>query len=115
VHPGYGFLAESPRLAEACAAEGLAFVGPTSAQIREMGSGGLGPAMLDMVAGRIDFMIDLPGNCPQLRAGTIKAYAAMSKTRLEAAPGIPTVDEAGLPGRRSGPASRGRCPRYGMA
>jgi acetyl-CoA carboxylase, biotin carboxylase subunit len=38
VHPGYGFLAESPRLAEACAAEGLTFIGPTSAQIREMGN-----------------------------------------------------------------------------
>ena len=38
VHPGYGFLAESPQLAEACAAEGLTFIGPTSAQIREMGN-----------------------------------------------------------------------------
>lgn len=38
VHPGYGFLAENPRLAEACVAEGLTFIGPTSAQIREMGN-----------------------------------------------------------------------------
>jgi acetyl-CoA carboxylase biotin carboxylase subunit len=38
VHPGYGFLAESPQLAEACAAEGLTFVGPTTAQIRQMGN-----------------------------------------------------------------------------
>lgn len=61
--------------------------------------GGLGPAMLDLVAGRIDFMIDLPGDClSQLHAGTIKAYAVMSKTRLKIAPDIPTVDEAGLPG-----------------
>ena len=61
--------------------------------------GGLGPAMLDLVAGRIDFLVDLPGDAlPQLRAGTIKAYAVMSKTRLAAAPDIPTVDEAGLPG-----------------
>src|SRR5207245_1616434 len=35
---------------------------------------------------------------PQVRAGTIKAYALTAKTRLPAAPDIPTVDEAGLPG-----------------
>ncbi len=38
VHPGYGFLAESPELAEACAAEGLIFVGPSAEQIRLMGN-----------------------------------------------------------------------------
>ncbi len=38
VHPGYGFLAESPALAEACAALGIVFVGPSAAQIREMGN-----------------------------------------------------------------------------
>ena len=33
-----------------------------------------------------------------MRAGRIKAYAVTDKTRLAAAPDIPTVDEAGLPG-----------------
>jgi pyruvate carboxylase len=28
IHPGYGFLSESPELAEACAEAGIAFVGP---------------------------------------------------------------------------------------
>ena len=28
VHPGYGFLSEKPELAEACASEGLIFIGP---------------------------------------------------------------------------------------
>jgi acetyl-CoA carboxylase biotin carboxylase subunit len=37
VHPGYGFLAESAELAEACVAEGIKFVGPTPGQIRRMG------------------------------------------------------------------------------
>jgi acetyl-CoA carboxylase biotin carboxylase subunit len=38
LHPGYGFLAESAELAEACAAEKITFVGPTATQIRQMGN-----------------------------------------------------------------------------
>src|SRR4249920_3818544 len=60
---------------------------------------GAGPAMQDLVAGQIDIMIDQAANSlPQVRAGTVKAYAVTDKTRLAAAPDIPTVDEAGLPG-----------------
>jgi len=60
---------------------------------------GLAAAMQDLVAGQIDFMIDTAANSlPQVRAGTIKAFAVTAKTRLSQAPDIPTVDEAGLPG-----------------
>ena len=38
VHPGYGFLAESPELAQACAENGIAFVGPKPEQTRQMGN-----------------------------------------------------------------------------
>jgi len=44
-------------------------------------------------------IIDDPTNSlPQVRAGGIKAFAVTAKARLAAAPDIPTVDEAGLPG-----------------
>jgi tripartite-type tricarboxylate transporter receptor subunit TctC len=60
---------------------------------------GLGPAMQDLVAGQIDMMVDVSANSlPQVRAGTIRAYAVTARRRLAEAPDIPTVDEAGLPG-----------------
>lgn len=37
IFPGYGFLSESCEFAQACEAAGIAFIGPTSAQISEFG------------------------------------------------------------------------------
>jgi len=37
IHPGYGFLAESPHFAEVCEQCGIAFIGPPAASIRLMG------------------------------------------------------------------------------
>ena len=58
-----------------------------------------GAAITDWVAGHLDIMFDLaPNSLPHMRAGTIRSYAVMAKTRLRTAPDLPTVDEAGLPG-----------------
>ena len=37
IHPGYGFLSENAAFAEACEAAGIAFIGPTPAQMRDFG------------------------------------------------------------------------------
>jgi urea carboxylase len=37
IHPGYGFLSENAEFAEACAQEGIAFIGPTPQQMRDFG------------------------------------------------------------------------------
>ena len=60
---------------------------------------GAGPAIEDLVGGRIDMaMLNGGPALPQVRAGAIKAYAVTAQRRLAAAPDIPTVDEAGFPG-----------------
>ena len=37
IHPGYGFLSENARFAEACEAAGIVFIGPTPQQMRDFG------------------------------------------------------------------------------
>jgi len=60
---------------------------------------GLAQAVQDLVTGQTDMMIASVGDLlPQVRAGTVKAYAVATKSRSAMAPDIPTVDEAGLPG-----------------
>jgi pyruvate carboxylase len=38
IHPGYGFLSESPEFAEACAEAGILFVGPSPETMRRLGN-----------------------------------------------------------------------------
>jgi tripartite-type tricarboxylate transporter receptor subunit TctC len=58
---------------------------------------GAAPAMQDLVGGQIDLVFNSPDPLPLVRAGSIKAYAVTSDTRLALAPDIPTFVEMGLP------------------
>jgi len=78
---------------------GVFFQKETGTRLERVPYRGAGAAINDLVAGHIDMMIDLaPNSLPHLRGGAIKAFAVAAKARMAAAPGIPTVDEAGLPG-----------------
>ncbi len=60
---------------------------------------GAAPLMQDMLAGQIDLSCPEAGQTlPQYRAGSIKAYAVLTQKRWFAAPDVPTIDEAGVPG-----------------
>jgi tripartite-type tricarboxylate transporter receptor subunit TctC len=78
---------------------GLYFQSKTGTRFPFAAYRGSGPALQDLVAGQIDLYFDQVSNSlPHIRSGRIKAYAVAAAARLSAAPDIPTVDEAGLPG-----------------
>lgn len=92
-------LSGTPGVASAADLAGVLFQNKTDTHFRSVPYRGVGLAMQDLIAGRIDLMFDLVANSmPQVRAGTVRAYAVLRKSRLTVAPDIPTVDEAGLPG-----------------
>jgi tripartite-type tricarboxylate transporter receptor subunit TctC len=60
---------------------------------------GVGPALTDLVAGRVQMLsVGLGPVQVHLKSGALRALAAASKARLAAAPDVPTSAEAGLPG-----------------
>src|SRR5216684_4045624 len=54
------------------------------------------PAMQDLVSGQIDLFFRAADGLALMRAGSIKAYAVTSDTRLSLAPDVPTFAEMGL-------------------
>jgi tripartite-type tricarboxylate transporter receptor subunit TctC len=69
----------------------------TGTQLASVPYRGNAPAMQDLLAGQIDLLFGSPDQLPLMRAGTIKAYAVTSDTRLPKALDIPTFAEMGLP------------------
>lgn len=61
--------------------------------------GGDAASMPDVLAGRLPIKFAQPADAlPLVRSGAVRAFAVTAKTRLAAAPEIPTTDEAGLRG-----------------
>jgi tripartite-type tricarboxylate transporter receptor subunit TctC len=78
---------------------GISFQKETGTKFQFVPYRGNAPAMQDLLAGQIDFMIEPSSNFKSLvSAGSVKPYAITGKTRLPSSPDIPTADEAGLPG-----------------
>jgi tripartite-type tricarboxylate transporter receptor subunit TctC len=60
---------------------------------------GAAPANQDLIAGQIDlFCPEASNSLPLVKSGKVKPFAVLAKTRWPAAPDVPTIDEAGLPG-----------------
>jgi len=67
--------------------------------IRHVAYRGSAPAMLDVIAGHIPFMVvDLQPALPHIRAGEVRVLGVTTLKRVAAAPDIPALAESGLPG-----------------
>jgi tripartite-type tricarboxylate transporter receptor subunit TctC len=78
---------------------GITFQKATGTKFQFVPYRGNAPAMQDLLAGQIDFMIEPSSNFKSLvAAGSVKPFAVTGKARLPSSPNIPTADEAGLPG-----------------
>jgi len=59
---------------------------------------GTGPAMQDLIAGRLDFICDIAVTAVQsIKAGTVKGLANLSAQRTAVLPDLPTAVEKGYP------------------
>jgi tripartite-type tricarboxylate transporter receptor subunit TctC len=78
---------------------GISFQKATGTKFQFVPYRGNGPAMQDLLAEQIDFMIEPSSNFKALlAAGNVKPFAITGRTRLPSSPNISTADEAGLPG-----------------
>ncbi len=63
---------------------------------------GEGPAMIDVLAGRIEFVVaSVPALLSHIRAGEMRALCVNADHRVKLLPDVPTSAEAGLPGYKT--------------
>ena len=77
----------------------LSFQKQTGTQFQFVPYRGGAPLIQDMLANQIDIAFGQAANyLAQVRQGQLKAFAVLSKARWWAAPDVPTMDDAGVPG-----------------
>jgi tripartite-type tricarboxylate transporter receptor subunit TctC len=75
------------------------FQAMTGTKLNGVSYRGVVPGLRDVMAGHVSLMFGDAGSVmPQIAAGTVRALGVTSGTRLPAAPDIPTIAEAGVPG-----------------
>ncbi|GAA4324677.1 tripartite tricarboxylate transporter substrate binding protein [Pigmentiphaga soli] len=78
---------------------GAAFANAAKIDMVHVPYKGTGPAMTDLLAGRVDIMFSsLVGNMEHVSAGRLNLIATTGAHRSPATPNVPTVAESGLPG-----------------
>src|SRR5260221_11173547 len=78
---------------------GISFQKETGTRFQFVPYRGNAPAMQDLLAEQIDFMIEPSSNFKSLvGAGSVKPHAITGRARLPSSRNIPTADEAGMPG-----------------
>lgn len=74
------------------------FQARTGTEITHVPYRGAAAAVTDLLAGRVDLILDnVPNILPQLGAGGARPLATPSATRLPTLPAVPTMAEAGVP------------------
>ena len=76
---------------------GLLFMGALKTEMNVISYRGSGPAMNDLLGGRIDVQCDQTTTTSgHIRSGAIKGYAVSLKSRVSSLPELPTLAESGL-------------------
>ena len=70
----------------------------TGVQVNHVPYKGIGPAVVDLMGGQIDFVFSDTSALAQVAGGKLRALAVTGPARISAAPALPTMEEAGIKG-----------------
>ena len=86
----------SPGVGTANHLAGELFASATGVKLQHIPYKGSGPAMTDLIGGRVNFLCEIITTAkPQIDGGTVKVIANLSRTRSPALPNVPTAVEQG--------------------